>query len=198
MTVRCVREAIEALRYLSVEERPIGGEQAFNWAHLNQIANDLERLGESARQPEAVAGGVPLYRFLVDGEQLEPTDENPDDDCQFWIPVDRWTAHCKYNSAALKTIRRRVAIPPSAEELKIAELVWIVPDTADSNGNAYWRAATPFEWGYRIFTTGDRYVLRLAFTDGHPVEYDTLEAAKAAAQADYERRVLSAISGNAL
>lgn len=197
VTIRCVRDAIEALRYLSVEERPIGGEQSFNWAHLNQIADELERLPHPARQREAAADGVPLYRFLVDGEQLEPTDENPDDDCQFWIPVDRWTAHCKYNSAVLKTIRRRVA-NPTAGELKVATLAWVVPDTADSDGNPYWRAATAFEWGYRIFTKGDRFAMRLAFVDGAPTEYDTLEDAKAAAQADYERRVRSAISGNVL
>lgn len=196
MTLRCVREAVEALRYLSVEERPIGGEQKFNWAHLNEIANDLEGLGQPASKLPAVEEGA-TYRFLVDGEQIEPTDENPDDACQFWIPVDRWTAHCKYNSAALKIIRRRTATPPVAGDIQVAELVWLVPDDADSNGNAYWRAATPFGSGYRIFTTGDLFALRLAFTDGAPVEYDTFEAAKAAAQADYEPRVRAAFAGRA-
>lgn len=194
MTIRCITEAIEALRYLSVEERPIGGEQKFNWAHLNEIANDLEGLGQPASKPAAPEVDS-TYRFLADGEQILPTDENPDDACQFWIPVDRWTANCRYNSAALKIIRRRVANPPAAGDFKIAGLVWLVPEDADSKGNAYWRAATPFGSGYRIFTTGDRYTLRLAFTDGAPVEYDTLEAAKAAAQADYEPRARAALSG---
>lgn len=197
MTIRCVREAVEALRYLSVEERPIGGEQKFNWAHLNEIANDLECLHQPASKPAAVEEGA-TYRFLVDGEQIEPTDENPDDACQFWIPVDRWTANCKYNSAVLKIIRRRVATPPAAGDFKVDELAWLVPEDADSNGNAYWRATTPFGSAYRIFTTGDRYALRLAFTDGAPVEYDTFEAAKAAAQADYDLRVRASLADKAL
>ncbi|MNU52818.1 hypothetical protein D3C71_418380 [compost metagenome] len=197
MTIRCVREAVEALRYLSVEERPIGGEQKFNWAHLNEIANDLECLHQPASKPPAVEEGA-TYRFLVDGEQIEPTDENPDDACQFWIPVDRWTANCKYNSAVLKIIRRRVATPPAAGDFKVDELVWLVPEDADSNGNAYWRATTPFGSAYRIFTTRDRYALRLAFTDGAPVEYDTFEAAKAAAQADYDPRVRASLADKAL
>ncbi|WP_318870083.1 hypothetical protein [Sinorhizobium meliloti] len=40
----CDKTAVEALRYLSRNERPQNGEQRFNWAHLNQIADELEEM----------------------------------------------------------------------------------------------------------------------------------------------------------
>jgi hypothetical protein len=39
----CGLHAVEALRYLAKNERPIGGEQSFNFADLISTANDLER-----------------------------------------------------------------------------------------------------------------------------------------------------------
>jgi hypothetical protein len=36
------RTAIAALRYLSTHDRPSGGEQSYNWAHLNQLADELQ------------------------------------------------------------------------------------------------------------------------------------------------------------
>lgn len=40
----CNRTAPAALRYLAKHDRPIGGEQYYNAAHLMQIADELERV----------------------------------------------------------------------------------------------------------------------------------------------------------
>jgi hypothetical protein len=67
---RSIRDAVEALRYLSVEDRPIGGEQSFNWAHLNQIADELEGLGKSTISEtaarEELAGETDAWKVVPD------------------------------------------------------------------------------------------------------------------------------------
>ena len=39
----CLRMARDACRYLAENERPAGGEQKFNSAHLHQIADELDK-----------------------------------------------------------------------------------------------------------------------------------------------------------
>lgn len=51
----------------------------------------------------------------------------------------------------------------------------------------FWRAQTAFDWGYRVKSYGK------GFSFGDAESYPTVDAAKAAAQADYERRILSAL-----
>lgn len=51
----------------------------------------------------------------------------------------------------------------------------------------FWRAQTAFDWGYRVKAYGKGF----SFDDA--TGYPTIDAAKAAAQADYERRILSAL-----
>lgn len=50
----------------------------------------------------------------------------------------------------------------------------------------FFRAVTTFDWGYRIEGLGEQFKME-------GVLYSTLEAAKAAAQADYEARIRSAL-----
>lgn len=54
---RCNESAVEALRYLSDHDRPIGGEQHYNRAHLLQIADEIERMASRPlyAAPPAVA-----------------------------------------------------------------------------------------------------------------------------------------------
>ncbi len=147
---------------------------------------ELDRMRRELGEWRNAADGEPVawhrsksftFHFSPGKDRPKNATSNPDE----WTPL--------YASP-----RAAIASRPRAVEGKIVELEWLVPDTADGNGKAYWRAATSFEWGYRIHVRGDRYALRLAFVaDCEPVEYDTFEAAKTAAQADYDRRILEAI-----
>ncbi|MGN8022087.1 hypothetical protein ACTJJ7_15395 [Phyllobacterium sp. 22229] len=54
-------------------------------------------------------------------------------------------------------------------------------------GSKYWRAQTPFDWGYRVITVAGGFIVH-----GIGEIQPTLEAAQAEAQADYEARIRSA------
>lgn len=53
----CLKEAVEALRFLSENPRPAGGQEPFNAEHLLQIASELE-LGENQRLRELATRGT--------------------------------------------------------------------------------------------------------------------------------------------
>ncbi|RWF33749.1 hypothetical protein [Mesorhizobium sp.] len=79
---------------------------------------------------------------------------------------------------------------PSGEaEPVVKGLEWEAREKPDPNGNRYWRAQTPFDWGYRIYFEDNRYVFQTRGTD-----FATLGEAKAAAQADFETRIRSALA----
>lgn len=58
---------------------------------------------------------------------------------------------------------------------------------------SFWRAQTTFDWGYRIVKQDGRFIL-----SGDHVRHETIDAAKAAAQADYDRRIRASLSPSAL
>lgn len=71
----------------------------------------------------------------------------------------------------------------------VKPLEWIKGKKPDFSGNVFWRGQTAFDWGYRIYSEDDKYVLR-----DQNLDFANLEDAQAAAQADYERRIRSALS----
>jgi len=48
------------------------------------------------------------FIFLRKGETIQDGDECPTDNCQEWLPVDRWSIGSKYNPLAFKIFRGRL------------------------------------------------------------------------------------------
>lgn len=89
------------------------------------------------------------------------------------------------------------ALPAQAPAVKVKPLVWEVTDWSSGDGvkgenDCGWAAGTTLNsWGYSIDWLGGEFEVDL---DGKAKSrHPTLEAAKAAAQADYEARILAAI-----
>jgi hypothetical protein len=74
------------------------------------------------------------------------------------------------------------------QAIMVKSLEWEAREKPDLNGNRYWRAQTPFDWGYRIYFEDSRYV---CLQSG--IDFATLDEAKAANQADFEARIRSAL-----
>ena len=79
---------------------------------------------------------------------------------------------------------------PAQQPVKVRELEWEERNEKRLNATTerFWRAQTPIDWCYRIIIVKQKYVVR-----GFAGFHDTLAQAKAAAQADYERRILAAL-----
>ncbi|TIO15591.1 MAG: hypothetical protein E5X86_19665 [Mesorhizobium sp.] len=113
------------------------------------------------------------------------------------------------NAAALEAARRAVnTIPGAALWTRVEEAIraylaalgtqpvpavkgleWKEGARPNFSGNRYWRAQTAFDWGYRVYFDDGRYVWQ-----HNNADFDTLEQAQAAIQADYEVRIRSALA----
>lgn len=82
-------------------------------------------------------------------------------------------------------------------QVRVKPLVWTGDGHWHSGDNEGWmeEANTPFGWGYAVeFGTLETGPWKVSSTFGSDiVKFDTPSAAKAAAQADYEARILAAI-----
>lgn len=68
----------------------------------------------------------------------------------------------------------------------VKSLQWEERDPNHLYEKKFWRASTTFDWGYRIYECSEGFVFEKK-------DYPTLDEAKAAAQADYETRIRSAL-----
>ena len=93
-----------------------------------------------------------------------------------------------------RIVRADLAVPA---QVRVKPLVWTGDGHWHSGDNEGWmeEANTPFGWGYAVeFGTLDTGPWKVSSTFGSDiVKFDTPSAAKAAAQADYEARILAAI-----
>lgn len=132
-----------------------------------------------------------LYRFLDFGELIEPGDECPSDSCQRWESVNRW-AIGQPRSSIFKIIRRRAPAPASGvDAVAVKALEWRSHAWgAEADGGRYRIEDNGTNW------TDDRYWLfvNVGLLSNHRSKFATLDEAKAAAQADYEQRIRSALS----
>jgi len=83
-------------------------------------------------------------------------------------------------------------------QVRVNPLVWVGDGHWHSGDNEGWleEANTPFGWGYAVeFGTLETGPWKVSSTFGSDiVKFDTPSAAKAAAQADYESRILAALA----
>jgi len=117
-------------------------------------------------------------------------------------PSDEWSKATKsgYEQAATDCQRNILRIKPAAADpaqVRVKPLVWVGDGHWHSGDNEGWleEANTPFDWGYAVeFGTLDTGPWKVSSTFGSDiVKFDTPSAAKAAAQADYEARILAAL-----
>lgn len=86
-----------------------------------------------------------------------------------------------------------VAVPPAHRtpgDVAVKPLEWEDREEKRLGGRTdkFWRAQTAFDWGYRVFLAYGRYNVQ-----GLAGDHTSLDEAKAAAQADYEARIRSAL-----
>lgn len=116
--------------------------------------------------------------------------------------------HFKMADAALSVIEKERALQILVDEgqkcdairaegagVKVKPLVWENDGFWSSGPNEGWleEAKTPFGWGYSIEIGRDGNFMADSTFEWSSTGLDTPDQAKAAAQADYERRILSAL-----
>ena len=118
--------------------------------------------------------------------------EHPDDTgqrCDGWLKIIPKNVQEQFRDIA-KRLHHHFTAPSGQAPLGggVKPLDWREGKNPDWTGNKFWRGQTAFDWAYRIYLEEGRYVFRDKNTD-----FDSLEAAKAAARADYEQRIRSAL-----
>lgn len=91
----------------------------------------------------------------------------------------------KARAAIAEAALRQAAAAAEAKPVAVKALEWEYRQP--SLDEPFWRAQTPFDWGYRVSGEGSDWLFEYE-------THDTLEAAKASAQADFERRILTALA----
>lgn len=79
----CDRTVPEALRFLAFNDRPSGGEQRFNAAHLHQLAGEIEHMSKKPlyAAPQAPATGRARIKYADHAAEVEAVQQMIEQGC---------------------------------------------------------------------------------------------------------------------
>lgn len=135
----CDKTVPEALRYLANNDRPSGGESRFNWAHLLQLADEIETMARS-----------PLYTSPQPVEQQPDEDVASqiikliDDECRYWHGRDeaRRGGYAILYAKAKELNSKQQPAPGVAAMVEGMEVSVDVSTCDDDIGNRYFGTVT--------------------------------------------------------